>query len=103
MIDGKGITFYRKSLTSLKIFNTFEWRTLQVAFLPYPKNAETGRHHCLQNVFACKHACMQTCLFANMPTYKHAYLQTCLLTYIYAYQVMNSNLPTSRHKRYLKE
>lgn len=60
MIDGKGITFYLKSLTSLKIFNTFEWRTLQVAFLPYPKNAETGRHHCLQNVFACKHACMQT-------------------------------------------
>ena len=60
MIDGKDITFYRKSLTSLMIFNTFEWRTLQVAFLPYPKNAETGRHHCLQNVFACKHACMQT-------------------------------------------
>ena len=60
MLDGKDITFYRKSLTSLKIFNTFEWLTLQVAFLPYPKNAETGRHHCLQNVFACKHACMQT-------------------------------------------
>lgn len=79
MIDGKDITFYRKSLTSLMIFNTFEWRTLQVAFLPYPKNAETGRHHCLQNVFACKHACMQTCLFANMPTYKHA----CLHTYMH--------------------
>lgn len=60
MIDGKDITFYRKTLTSLMIFNTFEWLTLQVAFLPYPKNAETGRHHCLQNVFACKHACMQT-------------------------------------------
>lgn len=60
MLDGKDITFYRKSLTSLMIFNTFEWLTLQVAFLPYPKNAETGRHHCLQNVFACKHACMQT-------------------------------------------
>ena len=60
MIDGKDITFYRKSLTSLMIFNTFGWLTLQVAFLPYPKNAETGRHHCLQNVFACKHACMQT-------------------------------------------
>ena len=60
MLDGKDITFYRKSLTSLMIFNTFEWLTLQVAFLHYPKNAETGRHHCLQNVFACKHACMQT-------------------------------------------
>ena len=51
------------------IFNTFEWLTLQVAFLPYPKNAETGRHHCLQNVFACKHACMQTCLHANTAGY----------------------------------
>ena len=60
MLGGKDITFYLKSLTSLMIFNTFEWLTLQVAFLPYPKNAETGRHHCLQNVFACKHACMQT-------------------------------------------
>lgn len=35
-IGGKDITFYLKSLTSLKIFNTFEWRTLQVEFLPYP-------------------------------------------------------------------
>ena len=37
---------------------------------------EAGWHHCHQNVFACK----------------HAYLQTCLLTYIYAYQVMNTTI-----------
>lgn len=89
------------------IFNTFEWLTLQVAFLPYPKNAETGRHHCLQNVFACKHACMQTqpaiwgcnCTAEDIAKYRAGNDEQDIDTY----HMKNSYLPTSRHKRYLKE
>ena len=78
------------------IFNTFEWRTLQVAFLPYPKNAETGR------ITACR-----MCLHANMLACKHSRLYGYRAGNdeqdIDTYYMKNSYLPTSHHKRYLKE